>query len=309
MIKVLFLSGSEISIPLFDTLLHDNRFEIVGFVMQPDKIMNRGQKIQESFLKKTVSKSHIRIFQPEKLFNDQMLYNQFLKNRPDLLLTFAYGQLLDEKWLGLPVLYPINIHASILPKYRGASPINASVLNGDNEMGISVMKMVKKMDAGPVLEIIKFPVFANMNLSELVQLISEKSAELVPDILAKIDENSIFVEQDSENISYTTKINKQDAFIDFSESADVVYRKFLAYYGWPQIWSKFKGKSLKLLDIEKSDATSEPGLVSCTDGQISIGCSKGSILLNLLHPESKKPMLATDFVRGQPDFCGSQLPS
>lgn len=276
--------------------------------MQPDKKCGRGQKINELYLKSEVRNSGIPIYQPEKLSADLSLFDVFQKNRPDFLITFAYGQMLDERWLSLPSLFPLNIHASILPKYRGASPIHATILNGDPETGICLMKMVKKMDAGPVYKIIKLAINNEITFQDLSDFISTKASEYIPDLVFEINENSIFNEQNESLASYTKKINKVDAFINFNESNKAIFRKYFAFSLWPCIWTTYNQKRLKLVEISLSDRILKPGHVVCDASKIFIGTLDGSIEIKKIQPESKKVMSAVNFLTGHPNFCGSVLP-
>lgn len=250
----------------------------------------------------------LKVLQPEKLSSVDF-QTEIKSAGADILLTFAYGKIIPVDLLKLAKIAPLNIHASSLPKYRGASPIQASILHGDVETGISIMKMVEKMDAGPVYKIFSIKIPEHFTAGLLHDCIADKAAELVPNELAKINKSSEFKEQDEASATYTAKILKDDGFMDFHCSANEVMRRFKAYTPWPGLWSTFKNKRLKLIDLAISGEVLPPGEIRCDTEKIIVGTSDGSILLKEIQLESKKTIHAKQFVIGYPDFCKTTLPS
>jgi methionyl-tRNA formyltransferase len=301
---VLFFSSAEISIPLFEALLNDERFEVIGLVCQPDKPVGRDGVLTAPKTKVLAQERGIPVFQPEKL---KALDLKGLG--PDFLLTFAYGQILSEKVLALAKKEALNVHASLLPKYRGASPIQSAILNGDVQTGISLMRMEKKMDAGPVCMQWELSL-GGMNAGELHDAISDMAALHVPDALAELGVGNLgFQAQDESEVSYCGKVSRDDGFVDFQESAEGILRMHRAYMPWPGLWTTFGGKRLKLLEIELSDKDLLVGEVNCEDGMLFVGTIGGSLKINKLQLEGKQALHANDFLIGQPEFCSMILPS
>lgn len=261
----------------------------------------------------------IPVFQTEKLSSDTALLEHFTENRPDIILTFAFGQLLNENWLNLPKKFALNIHASLLPKYRGASPISAAILNGDEITGLSIMKMERTMDSGPVAFVHEIPISPHMTTGLLHNELAEKAAQLIPDDLIKLmelsdeDTQKLFKKQDESLATYTKKLNREDGLIDFKDPAELILKKFRAFTKWPGLYTFFNGKRLKFIDIEsaKTDSVESilaPGEVKVQGKKVYIGTSDGSILLKMLQMEGKESVYMEQFLLGYPDFATTTLP-
>lgn len=302
---LVFFSSSEISIPLLKKLANNPHFKILALFTQPDKEFGRNKKIKKTAAKIAAEELEIKVYQPEKLSSEKDLLEEFKSIKPDFLLTFAYGQIMSQDWLELPQIAPINVHASLLPKYRGASPIQMSILNGDEETGVSVMKMVKKMDAGPFYTQHEVKV-GDSNSDELFRKIAELSAELLPDDLLKIAEGLNPQEQDEAKATYCKKVSRDDGHLDFNKSSDEILRMFRAFHPWPGVWASWKNKRIKFLKLEKSEKKIAPTTVDCSS-DIHIGTKDGSIKVLELQMESKKAMDSKTFLMGQKDICGATL--
>ncbi|MFA4814570.1 MAG: methionyl-tRNA formyltransferase [Candidatus Gracilibacteria bacterium] len=307
---LIFFSTGEISIPLFEKLLVDSRFKILGLVCQPDRSSGRDLEIQEKAIKKLALNASVAIYQPEKLSIETALLDQFEANPPDFLLSFSYGQILSEDWLALPKIAPLNVHPSLLPKFRGPTPIQSAILNGETESGITLMKMSKGMDEGPIAFQFKIKIPAHVSSALLFDDFAQMAAEKIPDAIAQVAEGvAVFKEQDTGAATVCKLIEREDGRIDFKESAQKIMNQFRAYTPWPGIFATYQGKRLKLLDIEIADEALEPGKVHCTKHEILIGTSDGALKVKLLQLEGKTVLHPEAFIAGQPDFCQSSLPS
>lgn len=309
--SLLFLSSAEISIPLIKAFSKDQRFKFIGLICQPDKPAGREMEFTAPETKIVAERLKIPVFQPEKLGEDKTLLEKFKLNPPDFLITFAYGQLLPEDWLSLPKKFALNVHASILPRYRGASPISAAILNGDEKTGISLMKMVKEMDAGPVAFCHECSITANMTANLLADELADLATKTIPDdliLLANSPEN-LFKEQDSSRATFTKKLSRENGELDFKKSADEILRMFRAFSPWPGIYTFFKGKRLKFIDIEKSDELLSPGEVKVLQKKVYVGTADGSLFLKQLQMEGKNVVHADQFLLGCPDFKDAVLSS
>ena len=304
--SVLFLSSAEISVLLLQALHRDERFDVVGVICQPDKPAGRDLIVKKPAPKIEAERLGIAVFQPEKLGDADELLEKFSAEPPDFLITFAYGQILNSDWLALPKVEALNVHASLLPKYRGASPIQAAILNGEKKTGLCLMRMVKEMDAGPVFSTIDVLIPKDVTAGFLHDELARVAADWVPDQIANLSDA---VDQSIAEVSYCKKLSKDDGFIDFQESARMIRAKFLAYSPWPGLWTTYQGKRLKLVDIALGAETLAPGQLHVEDGKLHVGTIDGSILINQLQLEGKKCLHADIYIIGQPEFASSSLPS
>ncbi|MFA5792890.1 MAG: methionyl-tRNA formyltransferase [Candidatus Gracilibacteria bacterium] len=309
--SILFLSSAEISSPLLKVFCNDSRFRVIGVICQPDKPAGRTMEMCSPLTKIVAQKLNLEVFQPVKLSLDEELLNRFEKDRPDFLITFAYGQLLSEAWLSLPKKFALNVHASLLPKYRGASPIQTAILNGEQKTGLSLMKMAKEMDAGPVAFVHDFTILPHMTANLLTEELADLASKTIPEdliLLANSPEN-LFKEQDASLATFTKKIVREDGEIDFKKSADEILRMFRAFIPWPGVYSFFKGKRLKFTDLERADEVLSPGEVCVREKKVYIGTSDGSLLVKQLQMDGKNQMYTEQFLLGYADFAKSVLPS
>lgn len=307
MIKIVFFSSSDIALPLLSALAKDSRCKILSVVTQPDKPAGRSLILKKNPVKLLSEELGLNVFQPERL--DANAYDILSLQDADIFLTFAYGKIFPEDFLKLAKIASINVHASLLPKYRGSSPIQAAILNSEKKTGISIMKMVKEMDAGPVYKQIDIDITEDMTAGDLHEKIALLSANSVPDILFEINANSIFHEQNHLDATFTKKINKDDGFLDFKKNTKDVYSIFKAYSPWPGVWTKYNNNRLKLIDLEKSDEVIEPGVVKFENSSVKIGTLDGSIDVKSLQFESKNVTTAKEFIAGYKMIDGARLPS
>lgn len=305
--KIIFFSSSDIAIPLLNALAKDSRCKILMIVTQPDKPAGRSLVLKKNPVKILSEKLDIDIFQPEKF--DEAVIEKIALLKADLFLTFAYGKILPEEILNLAILAPINIHASLLPKYRGASPIQATILNSEKETGISIMKMVKRMDAGPIYKIKKILINEEWTAGDLHQNIAHLAAEFVPDALFNLNVDSKFIDQDENLATYTKKITKDNGYLDFQKTSSEIFSIFKAYSPWPGVWTTYNKNRLKMIDIEILNECIEPGLVKCQNSSIKIGTLDGSVNVKLLQLQSKNILSAKDFIAGHNMFNNIRLPS
>jgi len=305
-ISLLFFSSADISIPLLKQFLKDERFDVKAVFCQPDKPAGRKLELKAPIPKLLAQEEGIPVHQPVKLKDADELLARY---EVDYLVTFAYGQIMPQSWLNLPRIAALNVHTSLLPKYRGASPIQSAILNGDPMSGYSLMKMVKAMDAGPVSHQVSTPLTKESTAGELHDTLAQLAAENVPDQIIEMGGAPVFFEQDESKVSFCGKISREDGYLDFTGSAEENYRKFKAYMPWPGVWTKYRGKRLKLHDLALSDVEIPRSQVRLVEAKVLVGCEGGSLELVTVQPEGKRPMPAKDFVLGQSEFASAQLPS
>lgn len=309
--SLLFFSSSPIALPLFEALLNDKRFEILGLVCQPDRPAGRGQELTAPATKTMAIEKGVPVFQPEKLSKDSELLDQFKKNPPDFLLTFAYGQLLSEDWLSLPMREPLNVHPSLLPKYRGPSPLESALLHGEKETGITLMKMVAAMDAGSIAFQRSFVLPESMTAGALYEEVAKHAAEWIPNAVFELalDPNFSWKEQNEAEVSFCSKLSKEDSFEDFKRDAEDVLNRYRAFTPWPGLWTTFEGKRVKLLELKVASFSLAPGHVEYKETHLFVGTQSHAVEILSLQMEGKKESGATEFLRGYPTLASAVLPS
>ena len=278
-------------------------YDIEAVFTQPDRQKGRGKKVAFSDVKTAAIELGLedKIYQPEKLREAE--YVEILKNIvPDLIVVAAYGQILSQEILDIPRLGCVNIHASLLPKYRGASPIEASIMNGDEKTGITIMYMAKGLDTGDIITKGELPIEADDTTESLTAKLSVLGAELIVDTIPHLaDGTAERVPQNDEESCYAGKLDKDMGNLDFSRPAIELERLIRALNPWPCAFSTLDGKSLKIFGarVEESDSDATPGtVINVTKKLITVRCGEGALTITKLQPEGKKPMDTVAFLNG-----------
>ncbi len=287
--------------------LIDNKFSVVGVITSPDRPKGRGKKMTMSEVKEAALKNNLPVFQPEKI-KKQTSIDQLKLWKPDLIVVAAYGQIISKNILDLPKYGCINVHASLLPKYRGASPIHYALLNGEKETGITIMKMDEGMDTGEIISNFQFLISNDDNLISLYSRLANLGAKLlvktIPDYIAgKIK----LKKQDNNQATYTKIINKKDGLIDWQESAEQIINKIRAFNPWPGTYSFWNKKKLGIQSAQITNQQLLPGMVVIEGKTIFIGTSDKAIAVTQIQLEGKKSMMASDFILGNKSIDQSQL--
>lgn len=303
MIKIVFLATPEIAVNALEKLADFQDIEIAGVVTMPDRPAGRGCKIKESPVKQSAVKLGIPVFQTPSISKDIEIIEKLKSMKPDFFVTFAFGQLLSQEVIDIPKYCIINLHASLLPKYRGANPIQWAVVNGDNETGITTMKTVLKMDAGDICLTEKIPVTENMTVPELSSEIARKAPDLIYKTLKDIDTGELeFIPQDEANVTFAPKFKKEDGIVDFNITAQEFHNKVRGMQPWPMAYLCRNEKNIQIFDTEISDMLCEnakQGEIICINSLgITVKCADKAILIKNLKPESKSKMCACDFANG-----------
>ncbi|MCL4386887.1 MAG: methionyl-tRNA formyltransferase [Patescibacteria group bacterium] len=304
--KIVYAGTPEIAVLPLESLARAG-FNITGVFTRPDREKGRGKKKEESPVKLTAKKLGLAVYQPE---NKEELTRLVAKLKPDLGVVFVYGMILPKEALELPKHGFINIHPSLLPKYRGPSPILTPILNGDSETGVTIMKVTEEMDAGPILAQEEIRIESDENALELSQKLSEKSAEMSLKSLPLYLEGKLKEkEQDPSKATYTKLTTKDDGKIDWQERAETIERKTRAYFPWPGSYTLWEGKILKIIEAKTSplDISKTPGEVKIRDLRLLIQTGKGSLEILKLQLEGKKATRAEDFIKGYPKIAVSIL--
>lgn len=300
--NIVFFGSPNFAIPFLQGLINDPDINVQGVVTQPDKPVGRKKEITPPPVKVIAQKNDIPVLQPPKLKGNQDLEKLLIKLKPDFFVVIAYGKMLPDKFLNIPSKGAINVHASLLPKYRGASPVQSAILNNEKYSGISIIHLTKDMDAGDIYYVRKVPIKSDEKVNELKAKLSGVGSLLLPMCLNDIKEGILSpIPQNENQASYCKKIKKEDARIEpEKETAETIYNKFKAFYNWPGIFMNFNNKRLKILEAKPSENNIKinPGKLIEKDNKLLLGTRKNAIIISKLQFEGKKPMKAKDFING-----------
>jgi len=293
--KIIFLGTPEFGAIILEGLVKNNYSPIL-VVTALDKPVGRKQVLTPSPVKIIAEKYRITLLQSIKVSS---IKYQVLSIKPDLIILAAYGQILPKEILEIPKFGCLNVHPSLLPKYRGASPIQAAILNGDKETGITIILMDEKMDHGKIVSNIKYQVSSNIIYEELSKELAELGAKLLIEIIPKWINNKIEAQsQDESKATYTKIIKKEDGKIDWSKPAEEIERQIRAFYPWPGSFFFWK-KNNKILRVKILEADV---LKSEDPKQFCVKCGKDYLSIKKLQLEGKKPIKINEFLRGHHDF-------
>ena len=293
----------EFSIPILKSIYETNN-KILEVYTQPPKKKNRGQKIINSPIHEYSKKLGIPVRNPIIFDDKEIDHIEILK--PDLIIVVAYGKILPKKLLKLENILFINVHASLLPKWRGAAPIQRAIMNMDHETGVSIMKIVPKLDAGPVLIQSKIKITKEINLKELSDKMSELGAKLILDTLKLVENKKLnFIEQNESEATYAKKIEKIETRINWKDDAGKILAKINAFCPNPGCWFKLDGIRMKIIKAKEIIIKGAPGTI--LDEKLTIACFRNAIQIIELQKEGKQKMKTNEFLRGNKIKIGQSL--
>ncbi len=303
MINVIFFGTPAIALKSLDYLYNSDKINVVGVVTQPDKPAGRGHKMSMSVIKQFALDHNLPVFQPKSIRKEPEIQDELKKLKPDFFVTFAFGQILSQEVLDIPKYETINLHASLLPKYRGANPIQRAIINGDKETGICTMITELGLDCGDVCLKEIIPISEDMNCEELFNTISELSPALLERTLVGLADGSIKpVPQCEDGICMANKLTKEETSIDWTKPAGEIHNLVRGIYKFPSAHFIYHNKLVKVLKTKIVDGSGKPGeFVEVTKDGIKVGCGKGCILLMKIKPEGKGEMNARDWYNGLKD--------
>ena len=293
--KIVFMGTPEFSVPSLDAIIK-NKFNIAQVYTQPPKKSKRGQKINPSPVEEFSKKNKLNCRSPLNLNTDKE-YEIFKKLSSDIVIVVAYGKIIPKKFLKIPKFGFINIHASLLPKWRGAAPIQRSIMNMDKKIGISIMKIEEKLDSGPVLISKEFILEKNATYGEIEKKLSLEGSNLLIESLKIIfAEDQKFIAQDHSKATYAKKIDKSETKIDWKDEANKVLAHIHALSPSPGAWFEFKKERFKVLKAKASSESGKPGCV--LDENLTIGCLKNSVQILELQRQGKNKQTSKEFLLG-----------
>ena len=302
--RVVFMGTPDIAATCLKKILADG-FEVVGAFTQPDRPKGRGMKMVFSPVKEVALEHGIPVFQPEN-FREEDSVQQLRDLKPDICAVVAYGRILPQKVLDIPAFGCINIHASILPQYRGSAPYQWAVLDGLQETGVTAMYLCREMDAGDIIEVSKTPIGENETAGELLDRLAVLGADLLSKTLSrfaaegKVDRTP----QRSEEATYAPMLDKSMCPIDWNRTAQQVHNHVRGLHPWPVATMELQGKIFKVHATRVVDGRGKPGeILGLTKTGLRIACGEGAVEILSLQAEGGKRMAAPDYFRGHPLEC------
>ena len=306
--RLVFMGTPDFAVPVLKALME--RYEIVGVVTQPDRRVGRGHKVEAPPVKVLALDNGLPVLQPPSLRRPDVVA-ELRALAPEVIVVAAYGQILRAEVLGIPPRGCLNVHASLLPRYRGAAPIAAAILAGEEKTGVTIMLMDEGMDTGPILSQATCSISPRDTQGSLSARLARLGAGLMMDTLPRWLAGEIEPRpQDHSQATYSRIITKEDGLIDWSQSAVEIWRRSRAYYPWPSTYTYWRGKLLKVLRAEALPHWSgkgDPGQVITLDEGLAVATGEGALLLREVQLAGKRALDAEDFARGQRDFVGSVL--
>jgi len=299
--KLIYMGTPDFSVPPLKAII-DAGHEVLAVATQPDKQKGRGRVLMCSPVKEYALKQNLPILQPHKIKTDEAV-NELKKYDADIYVVAAYGQILSEEILNLPRYGCINIHASLLPKYRGAAPIQRSIIDGEKETGVTIMQMAKGIDTGAMLLQASIPIEAKETSDSLHIKLSNLGADLIVKALTQIEKGEIFATKQNDEVStHAPMISREEAKINWQLSADSIERLIRGLNSRPGAYTYYNNKTLKIWAADPiiSSATNEkPGtIIEVTKDSVFVACGEGRLVINELQIEGKKKMTTREFLLG-----------
>ena len=304
--KLFVASSSLVAKPLISTLLVSKDHQLLGLITNPDKATGRGMQIEANELATWAQSEKIQTYKPSTHDEIRLIIE---KDKPDLVITIAYGQLIPEPLLDLPKHGWINVHFSTLPKWRGAAPVQWAILNGDKESGISIFKLERGMDTGPIYLMQSVQIESSERSEELLERFSILGSSLTLDSLTLISDGFTPQAQSAQGVSIAPKFKKSDGQLDWSQSSEQIFNRYRALSDNPGVWSMLADLRIKIDSLRPSYASDQlkPGEILIDSEKFFVGTSTNVIEIVRLTPAGRNQMSAAEFIRGLPNRSGLSL--
>ena len=307
--RVVFMGTPAFAVPTLAKLV-DVGHEVLLAVTQPDRPVGRGHKLTPPPVKQKAVELGLPTFQPEKIKTDEA-FERLLALAPDVIVVVGYGQIIPQRIIDLPRHGCVNVHSSLLPKYRGAAPVNWAIVRGETVTGVCTMKIVKKLDAGDVLLCRETPIGENETASEVMERLAPMGAELLVETLEGLEAGRITPRpQDDEASTYAPMMTREDGEIDWRLAAQEVHNRARGFDPWPGAYTTFRGKRLHLRRTRVAEGEAQPGAIVEAGEELAVGCGGGGLLrAGEVQVEGKARMRAADFANGYRPAPGERLGS
>ncbi|MBQ7415699.1 MAG: methionyl-tRNA formyltransferase [Oscillospiraceae bacterium] len=298
--RVVFMGTPDIAATCLKKILDDG-FQVVGVYTQPDRPKGRGMKLVASPVKELALAHEIPVFQPEN-FKDPQTAEELRALQPDVCAVVAYGRILPQRILDVPTKGCVNIHASLLPQYRGSAPYQWAVLDGLTETGVTAQYMALKMDAGDVIDVAKTPIGSDETAGELLDRLAVLGAELLSKTLSRFAAGEVLATpQDESAVTYAPMLDKSMCPIDWSKTAQQVHDHVRGLHPWPVATAELGGTKFKIHQTTVAQGSGKPGeILALTKTGLLVACGEGAVEIRALQAEGGKRMAAPDYFRGHP---------
>ena len=312
-LRVIFMGTPEFAVPSLEYLIL-HQYEVVAVYTQPDRVAGRGRSLASSPVKGAAVKWNLPVVQPVR-FRESGVVAQLAGFRPDVIVVAAFGQILPQSVLDIPAYGCINMHPSLLPEFRGASPVASTILAGSEFTGVSLMLMDRGLDTGPVLARAQVPVSARDTTGSLTAKLALIAAQLLLDVLPRWLRGELTPQPQNEaEATYSGVLSRKDGEIDWQQSAVVIWRQVRAFHPWPGSYTRWQGRQLKIIEAVPlpGERNLEVGQAVALDkGGVVLGVNTGDGILGIIRVqlEGKRLMSDAEFLRGQRQFIGARLPS
>ncbi|MDD4902487.1 MAG: methionyl-tRNA formyltransferase [Patescibacteria group bacterium] len=312
-LKIIFAGTPDFAVPVFKALIADTDFEIVAVITQADKPIGRKQELTSGPVKTVALENNLKVLQPAKIKD---IKDEIAALKPDFIVVIAYGQIIPQSILDIPKFGCINIHASLLPRWRGAAVIQAPILSGDTETGVTIMKMDKGLDTGPIIAQMRINILKNETAETLHDELAKLGAQMLPETLKAFASGVMELKPQNEKLAtYARELKKEDGKIDWAKPAVEIERMVRAYMPWPSAFGQLQIKNyklqiIKILEVENNVLPINKfkiGEIFLDNEKMAMQCGDGALVIKKLQLEGGKPMTAEEFLRGHADFIGSIL--
>ena len=295
--RIVFIGAGAIGVPTLQALLKSEH-HVVAVVTQADKPAGRAQLIEPTPVKKTVTTANVQVLQPPRIKDPQAI-EEIRALTPDVIVVMAYGQILPRDVLEIPKIVSLNLHASLLPRWRGAAPIQAAIAAGDRQIGITVMYMDEGLDTGDILLQRTIDILPDDTGGSLQDRLAQIAPEALLESLRMLEKNSApRIPQDNAQATWAPKLKREHGRIDWSEMAEAIERKIRAFNPWPGAFMEIGGRNLKIFSASVVNLGGEPGEILKSENELVIAAGKGALLLGEVQLEGKRKMSAAEFLRG-----------
>ncbi|ADL69036.1 methionyl-tRNA formyltransferase [Thermoanaerobacterium thermosaccharolyticum] len=307
--NIVFMGTPEFAVPSLEKLIESGH-NVMLVITQPDKPKGRGKKISYSPVKECAIKNNIEVFQPPKLKNNKEIFDKLSQLNPDLIVVAAYGKILPEEILQIPRYGCINVHASLLPKYRGAAPINWAIINGEKETGITIMYMEKGLDTGDILLQMSIPILEEDNSETIHDKLAVLGGNALIDAINKMVDGALMpVKQDDSKATYAPILEKSIGLINWQKDAVEIKNLVRGLRPWPVAYTYYKGNMLKIwaAEVYSYEGKEKPGTVIYAGNTLVVKCGKDALKILEIQSEGTRRMTVEEYLRGHIIGKGEQL--
>lgn len=303
MLRVVFMGTPAFAVPSLRALV-DAGYDVAAVFTQPDRPVGRGGKLSAPPVKQAAVELGLEVYQPESAKTAEV-YAYLQDKNPDVIVVVGYGQIISQRVIDLPRLGCVNLHSSLLPRLRGAAPINWAIVRGDKKTGVSTMQIVKKLDAGDVIGVKETPIGDDEYAPELAQRLARMGAELLIETLERVEKGAITPQpQDDASSTYAPIMKREDGLVDWSLAAQEICNRVRGFSPWPGAYTFFRGKRLHIHRALAAPGQAAPATMVVEGGTLKIGCGDGLLQALEVQLEGKRTMAASDFVNGYQPVTG-----